>query len=155
MKRLEDRKIHVRLTEAAKDDLVEEGFDASYGARPLKRALQRRVLDPLALQVLEGHFGEGDTCSWTSGRTGWRSRSAKWSAPEEISRRRAPGPTEPLPRRLQRRLVRGVGTEGRFGRGESHAAVRTVAEGFLRGVAAAAEGEGALGERRGCRSSRW
>jgi ATP-dependent Clp protease ATP-binding subunit ClpB len=61
IKRLEDRKIHVQLTEAAKDLLVREGYDPTYGARPLKRTIQRRVLDPLALRVLEGDFGEGDT----------------------------------------------------------------------------------------------
>ena len=61
VKRLEERKIHVVLTDAAKDQLVEEGYDPAYGARPLKRTIQRRVLDPLALRVLEGEFGEGDT----------------------------------------------------------------------------------------------
>jgi ATP-dependent Clp protease ATP-binding subunit ClpB len=61
VKRLEERKIHVTLTEAAKDRLVREGYDPSYGARPLKRTIQRRVLDPLALHVLEGDFLEGDT----------------------------------------------------------------------------------------------
>ncbi len=61
MKRLAERKIQVHLTEAAKDLLVREGYDAAYGARPLKRTIQRRVLDPLALHVLEGDFGEGDT----------------------------------------------------------------------------------------------
>jgi ATP-dependent Clp protease ATP-binding subunit ClpB len=61
VKRLEERKIHVELTEAAKDQLVREGYDPTYGARPLKRTIQRRVLDPLALQVLEGSFTEGDT----------------------------------------------------------------------------------------------
>ena len=60
LKRLEDRKIHLTLTPAAKDALVEEGYDPIYGARPLKRTIQRRILDPLALQVLEGAFGEGD-----------------------------------------------------------------------------------------------
>jgi ATP-dependent Clp protease ATP-binding subunit ClpB len=60
LKRLEERKIHVVLTEAAKDLLVREGYDPMYGARPLKRALQRLVLDPLALRVLDGEFGEGD-----------------------------------------------------------------------------------------------
>ena len=59
--RLEDRKIHVQLTEGAKQQLVREGYDPTYGARPLKRTIQRRVLDPLALNVLEGRFGEGDT----------------------------------------------------------------------------------------------
>jgi ATP-dependent Clp protease ATP-binding subunit ClpB len=61
MKRLEERKIHVELSESAKDQLVREGYDPSYGARPLKRTIQRRVLDPLALRVLEGDFVEGDT----------------------------------------------------------------------------------------------
>jgi ATP-dependent Clp protease ATP-binding subunit ClpB len=61
VKRLEERKIHVTLTDAAKEQLVLEGYDPNYGARPLKRAIQRRVLDPLALRVLEGDFLEGDT----------------------------------------------------------------------------------------------
>jgi ATP-dependent Clp protease ATP-binding subunit ClpB len=60
MKRLEDRKIHVDLTERAKDLLIEEGYDPTYGARPLKRTIQRRVLDPLAMRVLQGEFHEGD-----------------------------------------------------------------------------------------------
>ena len=61
LKRLSDRKITVELSDAAKDFLVREGYDPVYGARPLKRALQRRLLDPLALRVLEGAFREGDT----------------------------------------------------------------------------------------------
>jgi ATP-dependent Clp protease ATP-binding subunit ClpB len=60
LKRLSERKITVELTDAAKDFLVREGYDPVYGARPLKRALQRRLLDPLALRVLEGAFLEGD-----------------------------------------------------------------------------------------------
>jgi len=60
MKRLEERKIQVDLTEAAKNQLVDEGYDPVYGARPLKRALQRRLLDPLAMRVLQGDFREGD-----------------------------------------------------------------------------------------------
>jgi ATP-dependent Clp protease ATP-binding subunit ClpB len=60
MKRLEERKIRVQLTDAAKEELVREGSDPAYGARPLKRAIQRKVLDPLALRVLEGEFREGD-----------------------------------------------------------------------------------------------
>jgi ATP-dependent Clp protease ATP-binding subunit ClpB len=60
LKRLEDRKIHVDLTEGAKDFIVAEGYDPMYGARPLKRTIQRRVLDPLAMRVLEGEFHEGD-----------------------------------------------------------------------------------------------
>jgi ATP-dependent Clp protease ATP-binding subunit ClpB len=60
LKRLEDRKIHVEMSEAAKANVVTEGYDPMYGARPLKRTLQRRVLDPLAMRVLQGEFREGD-----------------------------------------------------------------------------------------------
>jgi ATP-dependent Clp protease ATP-binding subunit ClpB len=60
LKRLEDRKIHVELTDSAKAFIVSEGYDPTYGARPLKRTIQRRVLDPLAMRVLEGEFLEGD-----------------------------------------------------------------------------------------------
>jgi ATP-dependent Clp protease ATP-binding subunit ClpB len=60
LKRLEERKIHVELTDAAQGFLVSEGFDPMFGARPLKRTIQRRVLDPLAIRVLEGEFREGD-----------------------------------------------------------------------------------------------
>ena len=60
-KRMAERKITIELTDAAKELLVNEGYDATYGARPLKRTIQRLILDPLALQVLEGKFGEGDT----------------------------------------------------------------------------------------------
>ncbi|MES1255325.1 MAG: ATP-dependent chaperone ClpB, partial [Acidobacteriota bacterium] len=72
MKRLAERKIHVELTDAAKEDLVREGYDPTYGARPLKRTLQRRVLDPLALRVLQGEFGEGDTITVEPGPDGLR-----------------------------------------------------------------------------------
>ncbi|WYD82288.1 MAG: ATP-dependent chaperone ClpB [Candidatus Electrothrix gigas] len=60
-KRLAERKYSIELTEAAKQFLVETGYDPSYGARPLKRAIQRYIEDPLALEILEGRFSEGDT----------------------------------------------------------------------------------------------
>jgi ATP-dependent Clp protease ATP-binding subunit ClpB len=60
MKRLADRKIKVELSDRAKEFLVQEGYDPTYGARPLKRTIQKRVLDPLAMRVLEGAFAEGD-----------------------------------------------------------------------------------------------
>ena len=60
-KRLAERKITVTLSDAARARLVEEGYDPIYGARPLKRTIQRRLLDPLAMKVLEGAFREGDT----------------------------------------------------------------------------------------------
>ena len=59
-KRLEARKVGLVLTDAAKTLLVDEGFDPAYGARPLKRTIQRRVLDPLAMRMLQGEFAEGD-----------------------------------------------------------------------------------------------
>jgi len=61
MKRLEERKIHITLTDAAKEQLAREGYDPAYGARPLKRTIQRRVLDPLAMRILEGEFVDGDS----------------------------------------------------------------------------------------------
>ena len=70
LKRLEDRKIHVALSDAAKAWLVSEGYDPMYGARPLKRMIQRRVLDPLAMRVLEGEFGEGDRVTVDVGDNG-------------------------------------------------------------------------------------
>jgi ATP-dependent Clp protease ATP-binding subunit ClpB len=60
-KRMAERHIEIELTDAAKEYLVNEGYDATYGARPLKRTIQRLILDPLALQVLEGKFADGDT----------------------------------------------------------------------------------------------
>jgi len=60
-KRLSAQKITLKLTDAAKLYLAREGYDAVYGARPLKRAIQRGLLDPLSIEILAGRFGEGDT----------------------------------------------------------------------------------------------
>ncbi len=57
---LADRKLTLEVTPEAKELLAREGYDPAFGARPLKRAIQRLVQNPLALEVLEGHFGEGD-----------------------------------------------------------------------------------------------
>jgi ATP-dependent Clp protease ATP-binding subunit ClpB len=59
--RLSDRGLSLELTDEAKELIAEAGWDPTYGARPLKRALQRMVENPLALRLLEGDFGEGDT----------------------------------------------------------------------------------------------
>ncbi len=58
--RLEERKVSISLTEAAMDRLIEEGYDPVYGARPLERVLQRRVIDELALRLIRGEIREGD-----------------------------------------------------------------------------------------------
>ena len=60
-RRLADRRITIELTPAAEELLGREGYDPSYGARPLKRAIQRLLQDPLALALLNGEFHEGDT----------------------------------------------------------------------------------------------
>jgi ATP-dependent Clp protease ATP-binding subunit ClpB len=58
--RLAERGIVLELTDAAKETLAEAGWDPTYGARPLKRALQRMVENPLAMRLLEGDFADGD-----------------------------------------------------------------------------------------------
>jgi ATP-dependent Clp protease ATP-binding subunit ClpB len=58
-KRLAQQKIDIELSDSAKTFLAREGYDPVYGARPLKRAIQRYILDPLSLDILEGKFGEG------------------------------------------------------------------------------------------------
>jgi ATP-dependent Clp protease ATP-binding subunit ClpB len=60
VKRLADKRITLELTAAAKALLAQEGYDPVYGARPLKRTIQRMIQDPLALELLSGTFGEGD-----------------------------------------------------------------------------------------------
>ncbi|MDI3524323.1 MULTISPECIES: ATP-dependent Clp protease ATP-binding subunit [unclassified Kosmotoga] len=60
-KRLKEKKMDLVLSEAAQEFLVEKGFDPVYGARPLRRAIQRYIEDPLAEEVLRGRFEPGDT----------------------------------------------------------------------------------------------
>jgi ATP-dependent Clp protease ATP-binding subunit ClpB len=59
--RLRERKIELQFADAAKKLVMEEGYDASYGARPLKRVIQQRLENPLASELLAGKFGDGDT----------------------------------------------------------------------------------------------
>jgi len=59
--RLAVRNLTLKLTDAAREMLAQEGYDPAYGARPLKRAIQHLILDPLALEILSGRFKEGDT----------------------------------------------------------------------------------------------
>jgi ATP-dependent Clp protease ATP-binding subunit ClpB len=58
-KLLEERRLTLELSDAAKNLIGERGFDPQYGARPLKRVIQRMVQDPLAIRILEGEFAEG------------------------------------------------------------------------------------------------
>ena len=57
-KRLQEQNIDITLTDAAKNSLAQKGYDSIYGARPLKRAIQKYILDELALKLLEGAFDE-------------------------------------------------------------------------------------------------
>ena len=59
--RLAERGLGLELTEGARELIAEAGWDPAYGARPLKRAIQRLLENPLALRLLEGEFREGDT----------------------------------------------------------------------------------------------
>ncbi|MRR34508.1 ATP-dependent chaperone ClpB [bacterium] len=59
--RLAERRITLEITDKAREFIAQEGYDPAYGARPLKRTLQRRIQDPLALMLLEGKYTEGDT----------------------------------------------------------------------------------------------
>jgi ATP-dependent Clp protease ATP-binding subunit ClpB len=59
-KRLAERRIQLVVTDAARKLLAQRGWDPVYGARPLKRAIQRSVQDPLAMMLLEGKFSDGD-----------------------------------------------------------------------------------------------
>ena len=61
IERVRERGIEVELTDAARELLGNLGYDPTYGARPLKRVIQKRLVDPLALALLEGDFREGDT----------------------------------------------------------------------------------------------
>jgi ATP-dependent Clp protease ATP-binding subunit ClpB len=69
-KRLAERDIKLELDEAARDQLGEAGFDPVYGARPLKRAIQQQVENPLAQRILKGQFGPGDTVRIIAGDAG-------------------------------------------------------------------------------------
>jgi ATP-dependent Clp protease ATP-binding subunit ClpA len=60
-KLLETKGIHLEVTNSAKDVLMAEGYDPAYGARPMRRAIQRLIQDPLSLRLLSGDFAPGDT----------------------------------------------------------------------------------------------
>ena len=61
VKRVREREVEVELSDAARTLIGNLGYDPTYGARPLKRVIQKRLVDPLALAILEGRFVPGDT----------------------------------------------------------------------------------------------
>ena len=76
-KHLEQKKIGLVLTDEAAEILVTIGYDPVYGARPLKRAITREILNPLAMQILEGKFKEGDTVEVGVEKSGFTFRPAQ------------------------------------------------------------------------------
>jgi ATP-dependent Clp protease ATP-binding subunit ClpB len=68
--RLAERHLTLELSDEARDWLAAEGFDPAYGARPLKRLVQREIGDRLALAILEGRVNDGDTVTVTVGGDG-------------------------------------------------------------------------------------
>jgi ATP-dependent Clp protease ATP-binding subunit ClpC len=69
-KRLAERKIEVELTDSAKAWLVKEGYDPQYGARPLRRAIEQYVENPLSMRILSGEFKAGDKIIVDAGADG-------------------------------------------------------------------------------------
>jgi len=87
-KRLADRDMHLELDDSARDLLGEAGFDPVYGARPLKRAIQHQLENPLAQAILRGDFGPGDRILVTE-RDGALAFEKQGDAPAASKRRRA------------------------------------------------------------------
>ena len=70
-KQLEEKEIAIELSDAAKQSLSDEGFDPEYGARPLKRVIQRRLQNKLADAILAGELNAGDTARFDFGEHGY------------------------------------------------------------------------------------
>jgi ATP-dependent Clp protease ATP-binding subunit ClpB len=88
---LADRKIAITLDAQARDWLANAGYDAVYGARPLKRVIQRRLQDPLAQMLLEGKIGDGDTITVGAGKSGLVINGQEFASPEDdVATDRAP-----------------------------------------------------------------
>ncbi len=81
-KRLADRRLELHVTADAKALLASHGFDPAFGARPLKRLIQREIGDRLALAVLEGRYLEGDIVTVSTGPVGPRGSSIDGDAPD-------------------------------------------------------------------------
>ena len=79
---LRERELNLELTDAARNALAKEGYDPQFGARPLKRTIQRRIQNPLAMKLLAGEFADGDTIEIGTGPGGFTFRKR---APEPAS----------------------------------------------------------------------
>jgi ATP-dependent Clp protease ATP-binding subunit ClpB len=79
-KLLDDRKIKVTLDAQAREWLADKGYDPAYGARPLKRVIQKSLQDPLAEEILAGNVADGDTVEVGAGKDGLTLKAAKSKA---------------------------------------------------------------------------
>jgi ATP-dependent Clp protease ATP-binding subunit ClpB len=68
-KMLQDKEIILDVSDEAKDWLAQLGYDVTYGARPLKRVIQKYLINPLSQELLAGNFGDGDTIKITVGES--------------------------------------------------------------------------------------
>jgi ATP-dependent Clp protease ATP-binding subunit ClpA len=82
---LEGKGLGLEVTQSAKDVLMTEGYDPAFGARPLKRAIQRLLQDPLSLRLLSGDFSPGDTVV-VEGNTGKHALEFTRRVPELVAR---------------------------------------------------------------------
>jgi ATP-dependent Clp protease ATP-binding subunit ClpB len=84
-KRLAERRVTLEVTDAAKDLLAREGYDPAFGARPLKRAISRLVIDPLARLLLTGEVKDGDSVAADAGKDGLSFRAASRKKTEDAA----------------------------------------------------------------------
>jgi ATP-dependent Clp protease ATP-binding subunit ClpB len=84
-KRLAEQDLALELTPAARAALAEEGWDPEYGARPLKRAIQRRLENKLAEAILSGKLLPGDTAVFDFGEDGWKLEARREARVEEMA----------------------------------------------------------------------
>ena len=84
-RRIAEQELTLELSPAARDALAEEGWDPEYGARPLKRAIQRRLENKLAEAILAGKLLPGDTAVFDFGEDGWRLEPRRTSEPAEVA----------------------------------------------------------------------
>jgi len=89
-KLLADRKIEIALDHKAREWLANAGYDPVYGARPLKRVIQRRLQDPLAELILEGKIGDGSTVQVSTGHSGLALNGQEFTQPDDLAFENAP-----------------------------------------------------------------
>jgi ATP-dependent Clp protease ATP-binding subunit ClpB len=89
-KLLADRKIEIALDAKAREWLGDAGYDTVYGARPLKRVIQKRLQDPLAQLLLEGRIGDGSKVNVGVGRSGLTLNGEEFAVPDEMAYENAP-----------------------------------------------------------------